>query len=269
MSKESSLTKEQKKGRLLLVICFIVVMILCGGLGYFLGTSDLINPKEVMQENENNTKEVEKKELKDVEVDEFMVSLLDKMNTADNCNTMSSLNYYTDKKFTVSDISKEHAQLIMLYNLRKKGYEFRENNWFTSDVVHEIIKSTLGKEYDYVDESINYCPAITYDSSTGKYVFGVNACGGSCGPQTVRKVLAAKRSDDIIELTIGVIFGPKGDDTKFYSDYERTNVIIDLADKAIDGNEVTDADYEKGAKYKMTFKNEDGNYVFVSSEPIK
>ena len=45
MSKESSLTKEKKKGRLLLVICFIVVMILCGGLGYFLGTSDLINPK--------------------------------------------------------------------------------------------------------------------------------------------------------------------------------------------------------------------------------
>ena len=264
MSRESSLTKEKKKGRLLLVVCFILMMVLCGGLGYFLGAGDLINPKEDNVENDvnnSNDKEKDNNELKDVEVDEFMISLLDKMTTADICN-MASYDYYTDKKVTVDDLSNRHAQLIMLNALHKKGIVFSQYSTFSSEMAHDIVKSILGKDYNYIDESISFCPPVNYSSEEKTYSFGYSACGGSCGPHTVSKLLSAKKNDDIIELTIGVVFGPKGNDLKMYSDYDRTNVIVE------DGN-VTDSDYEKGAKYKMTFKREDGNYVFVSSEPIK
>lgn len=267
MSKDTNLANEKKKGRLPFVVCFIVVMILCGGLGYFLGTSDLIftmvneQKSDKKDEKENKDNNEKSDELKDVEVDEFMIALLDKMNTADICS-IASLNYYTDKKVSVGDLSNQQAQLIMLNSLRKKGVSFGQYSTFSSDMAHDIVKSILGKDYNFVDESINFCPPVTYNSEEKKYEFGYVACGGSCGPHTARKLLSARRNDNIIELTIGVLFGPKNSEYDFYSDYEKTNLVVD-------GRDLTDSDFANGGKYKMTFKNEDGNYVFVSSEPIK
>ena len=264
-NKEKNVKEEKKKGHLLLVICLIALMVLCGGLGYFLGTSDLITFKHESLEQGTSVVSDDKEtdNLKDVEVDEFMGVLLDKITTADVCSLSKYNTFYKKEKVTTNDLSKGVVQLIMIHNLRKKGFTFDEHSIFTSDDVQGVIKNVFGKNYNYVDESIDgYCPTITYNSQNKQYVVGIHACGGSCGPHTVDKILSAKRNSNTVELTVGVIFGPRDGDTKMYSDYDRTNVIVE------DGN-ISDADYKKGAKYKVIFKIEDGNYIFVSSEPIK
>lgn len=261
---ENSEVSTKKKGKVGVVLLVIVLMALCLGGGFYVGDIGLIslNKKETKCDSKKEKKE-ESDELKSVDVDEYMTMLFGKLETADICGLTKYETFYKNEKVTVGALSKKEVQLILVNQLSKRGFVFAENNSFTSEEAHDIIKNVFGKEYNYDDESIkDYCPDITYDSQNKKYVVGKAACGGSCGPHTVDKILSAKKNSDTIELTVGVLFGSKDHDGKLYSDYERTNVISQ------DGN-YADSDFDKGSKYKVTFKKEDGNYVFVSSEPVK
>lgn len=275
-NKEKKVKEEKKKGHLLLVICLIALMVLCGGLGFFLGNSDLIfSQKNSVNEKKNASDKDVSDEKNNSGVDDFSKKLLDKLNTADLCHSLQEV-YFSDKKVEAKDLSNNHVQHVLLYNLSKNGFKLDENARFTSDKAHEIIRGIFGKDYDYVDESItNICPNVVYDSNTKEYVVGMPACGGACGPSMLRKVLSVNKSDDTIELTVGVIFnGDISGENPYYADYNRTVPIEVTYENDTHAYEdvpysVSDSIYEKCAKYKMIFKIEDSNYVFVSSEPIK
>ena len=81
-------------------------------------------------------------------------------------------------------------------------------------------------------------------------------------------MVKAVDTDGILKIDVKVIFASldEGKDG-MYSDYAKTNKIGTFEDN---NQDVTrQALFEKGSDYQFTFKLEDGNYVFVSSEPVK
>ena len=71
-------------------------------------------------------------------------------------------------------------------------------------------------------------------------------------------VTKAIEEDGMLKLTLRVVFGD--DNSSFYADFNHSK----LLDSNV--NEYTLVPYEKGSAYLVTYKIEDGNYVFVSSE---
>lgn len=263
MSKESSLTKEKKKGRLLLVICFIVVMILCGGLGYFLGTSDLINPKNVKEES---TKKEEKKSNKKcpeqiAAYDEVAIGNVNKIisNIMLKCDNEEF--FFNDKKVTVDDIDQLRA-----YSTVMKAYT-KSTDEIPASQIKEDAKKLFGKDFD-LKPSAELCNKICsnyyYDAESDSFKYREPACGGACGPDGADYAVSKAVIDGdnlIIDLKVVFIDSDERYNPIYYSDFAHTKPVenaYEQLDRML-----------QGSNYRFTLKNEDGNYVFVSSEPIK
>ena len=103
----------------------------------------------------------------------------------------------------------------------------------------------------------------------------MSACGGTCGPRDYVKIVKATKTDSKIELNIRVLF--RGDEEfknaggysypKYYKDSKKT-IEVDLTRDYENIPLETSENYQKGSLYKMIFTNEDGNYVFTSSELV-
>ena len=85
----------------------------------------------------------------------------------------------------------------------------------------------------------------------------------------LKKVVRALKNDQTIELYVRVLFAGGVDTTDYYKDYNKTQKVEGLE---MDSNNLfpieSDNNVAKGSLYKLTFENEDGNYVFVSSELV-
>jgi len=124
----------------------------------------------------------------------------------------------------------------------------------------------LGKDYkfnpDSMKEKKGTCISYYYDKNKKQFVSQETACGGTCGPRTSYIITKAVDTDGVLELDVRVIFAKAGEGTgSYYSDYNKTNEIGSFEN-------YSNTLFEKGKKYKFTFKDEDGHYVFVSSEPV-
>ena len=125
------------------------------------------------------------------------------------------------------------------------------------------IKKYLGKDYQFNPEKVDYqdasCPQYYYNKDSKTFKRQETVCGWTCGPRTQYEITKATEANGILEIIIKVVFY-KNNTLGYFGDYAKTNQIMNGIEGVIP--------FEKGSTYKFTFKYEDGNYVFVSSEPV-
>ena len=269
---DENVKTEKKKSPVGIIILVVVLMIGCLVGGYFINEAGVFTSSKDKEEKEEK-KEEEKEEEKEPVVtnyaatDEKVSKLIDNIlymglshDEPGFCNVLEV--YANDKKVEAKSISN-----LMAYHIAEANEFNKKVESFTLDEMNKAIKKYLGKDYNFDPTAIDYkgssCPQYNYDNSTKTFTKQQTTCGGTCGPIPSYKIVKAVDTDGVLELDTKVVFvslneGKNG----YYSDYAKTNKVGTFEDNI-------DSLSDKGSDYKFTFKLEDGNYVFVSSEPIK
>ncbi len=223
---------------------------------------------------DNNIFSKEKKET-EVELDvmsEEVTSLYDKISYG--LNLYCGVNdYYTNKKVVASDISNETAFELVLTQLHEKGlYNIISGGSFRKEAVDEVLLELFGSDYTFQHQTYQTCPIFTYDSITETYTSGDPACGGMCGAYPLKRVEKAIQKNDTISLFVRVLFADTSSDNglvAYYRDYNKTDLIYDLERDEHGVVLNNEENLSKGSLYQLDFVLEEGNYVFVSSTPVK
>lgn len=256
---------ENKKKKSSIGLVFLMIFLLIIGLigGYFLGKSGIIssdkknNASENKSSKSNTSKESEEK-VEDLDINSSIVTNLFDSITHANRKYCDFYELFKDKKMTANDLTNEDKALVMVYNLFKK-YDSIEGKTFTKAEVENVYKQIFGKDVTFEHATYKTCPGLEYDATKEIYTVGPAACGGTCGPHTNGKVISATKTGDIIQLNVGVVFF---ENETWYADYKHTKSL----NVQYDGNGNPNIDYSNVSSYKVIFKFEAGNYVFVSAE---
>lgn len=270
--------RKKNKGLIMLVVILVLALIMTTG---YIVYDKFIAGGEVEEKNDDNKVNTIKEDISEqlVDVDVNSTEIQDLFsNISHGLNSYCGINYYyQDKKIFAGDLSNDlvfDIVLLQLYNDRKAQgelYPFSQiGDGFTVNELDEKITSTFGKNYSFTHRTINSCPVFEYDSVNQKYVINSSpGCGGTCGAMNLKKVVRALKNDQTIELYVRVLFAGGVDTTDYYKDYNKTQKVEGLE---MDSNNFfpieSDSNVAKGSLYKLTFENEDGNYVFVSSELV-
>ncbi len=270
--------RKKNKGLIMLVVILVLALIMTTG---YIVYDKFIAGGEVEEKNDDNKVNTIKEDISEqlVDVDVNSTEIQDLFsNISHGLNSYCGINYYyQDKKIFAGDLSNDlvfDIILSQLYNDRKAQgelYPFSQiGDGFTVNELDEKITSTFGKNYSFTHRTINSCPVFEYDSVNQKYVINSSpGCGGTCGAMNLKKVVRALKNDQTIELYVRVLFAGGVDTTDYYKDYNKTQKVEGLE---MDSNNFfpieSDNNVAKGSLYKLTFENEDGNYVFVSSELV-
>ena len=258
----------KKKGSGLLIVLVIVLVVASLVGGFFIGTSGILVGKKEEPGKKEEKKDTKKEEKEPVVTnyavtDEKVANLINNLDVGildDSCKTLEI--YTNDKKVEVKDIPALKA-----YRIAEAAEFFDSGKQSISlDEFTKVVQKYLGKDYKFNPEDglgKGHCMAYYYDASTKTFNKQETACGGTCGPRTNYNIVKAVDTDGVLKIDVKVIFASldEGKDA-FYSDYQKTNKIGTFEDDL-------SSLYSKGSNYQFTFKLEDGNYVFVSSEPIK
>ena len=270
--------RKKNKGLIMLVVILVLALIMTTG---YIVYDKFIAGGEVEEKNDDNKVNTIKEDISEqlVDVDVNSTEIQDLFsNISHGLNSYCGINYYyQDKKIFAGDLSNDlvfDIILSQLYNDRKAQgelYPFSQiGDGFTVNELDEKITSTFGKNYSFTHRTINSCPVFEYDSVNQKYVINSSpGCGGTCGAMNLKKVVRALKNDQTIELYVRVLFAGGVDTTDYYKDYNKTQKVEGLE---MDSNNFfpieSDNNVAKGSLYKLTFENEGGNYVFVSSELV-
>lgn len=151
----------KKENRVLIVIIVILSLLLVGSGGYIY----YLSVQKVKETNNNSidkaskndsSKVIECDEVIDVTSDEAM-GILQIFNSANNSSNDTDI-YFTDKKFTLSDVDQSLAGIIALNQMyipnNNKNNNIDKGYAFTSDELHENIEKSFGKDYKYEDLSL-------------------------------------------------------------------------------------------------------------------
>ena len=258
---------EKKKSPVGLIILIIILMCGCLVGGYYINESGVLNNISAnnSKESKNKNKDTDKEGKEQTEtiyetVDSKISGLIQKVIGGHSCAELEK--FANDKKITVNDISNLDAVLFVSFDFAKDNKTEVSLEDFTNQV-----QKYLGKDYKFDPTKIDFnsisCIMYKYDATNKKFLKQETACGWTCGPRTNYKITKAVDTNGVLELTTRVIYAShdQGKDG-YYSDYQKTNKIGDFE------NYFDDSLFDKGSVYKFTFKDEDGNYVFVSSEPV-
>lgn len=173
--------------------------------------------------------------------------------------------YFRSQKFEAKDFTNEDVYAIAVANMEEGKLDQQRN--FTKNQLEQKIHALFGADYQFTHQTYRNCPMWTYNSTTMTYEFGSSGCGGTCGPGYLKRVEKAVKKGSIIEAYVRVLIG--SNDVKFYKNYERTIPIEGLELDQYGSLLETENNFAKGGLYKVTFENQNGNYVFISSEPAE
>jgi len=273
MNHNQEVTQPKKSGTSKNIIIVLLVLVVCGLSGYlvydkvFSNSTNVDKDSTTLKNKNKNKTEVIKKEEKpeEVSVDENIQNLYQtlRVGMGQYCGIW---NYFTTVKVEAKDIPNSIVSSIVLSQFYNKGIINPSNGQkdsFTADQVDSEVDRIFGKKYPYQHQTIlNY----QYNNSDRTYREGEAGFGGSCGPTSLDKIVKAEKMGDQLYVYSRVLFHIEGDDdTKYYSDYERRQMVTVERDAS---GSALDSSYMKGSLYKVTFTLEDGNYVFASSEPV-
>ena len=271
VKQEVNIEPQKKKNSVLSIILVIILMAACLVVGYFINDAGIFNfseEKEVKQEEKEKKEEKKEPVVTNYAVtDEKVANLIRNIHAiGSGVNNCDITEFYTnDKKVVASDVPN-----LMAYHIAEKN-EFLEKSSFTLDDMNKAIKKYLGKDYQFDPTKIDYkgvtCPQFNYDSNNKVFNKQETACGWTCGPHADYKIVKAVDTDGLLKIDVKVIFYSYEKNDSYYSDYAKTKVIGSQMQNY--NNASYDGLFDKGSDYQFTFKLEDGNYVFVSSEPVK
>lgn len=255
---EKNETKEKKSNGVLVTVLIVFLLIVFTCFGYAAGgvrvTESVVkeSSKEVKEKNESQSSS---KVTVYETTDEKITSLLGTLFSMPGCGTGIET-FINNSKVETKDVTNLQA-----YHMVQK------NHWndeaISLDDFQKEVHKYLGKDYVFEATSVDYkgetCPIFNYDAASQTFKKQETACGWTCGPVgTHYLVTKAIEEDGMLKLTLRVVFGD--DNSSFYADFNHSK----LLDSNV--NEYTLVPYEKGSAYLVTYKLEDGNYVFVSSE---
>lgn len=208
------------KSKGLIVIIIILLLGLCGSVGY------IVYDKVMVQEGVAQKEEKEKEKEQDKE--EVSIKKLTEKDVTTFMYRIDFFNTFFSKKYPIEDVSKLSNQDVLLLGeiyVTRGLFTQGSVTGFTGDVIREGIVTTLGADYPIKMEDINcymgdgtlyqynasmdefhmignhghdgiggfrnkaYFQDGTYDEETGTYeihvkVVSSSSCGGTCGPRT-------------------------------------------------------------------------------------
>lgn len=282
MSESNKEEKSRKLNKVSLIIMICILMIFCFGIGYaFKDRLSVNNFNSSSQKNSSkgasSTECAELDVVENLDVTDSQVSNLIATLSRANTYYCGVWDYYTAGKYTTSDISNDLAFAITMSNLYADGVKLDEGTEVSKEQFSKKLASIFGKDYEYEYVDRRGCPSYTYDSSKEAYIQGIAACGGTCGPTNMKRIVKAIKTDSTMEIYVRVLFiddytnaiKVNGQEfLKYYKDAAKSQE-LDLDRDYENFPYETDSNYNKGSLYKFTFNNEDGNYVFVSSELVE
>jgi len=176
---------------------------------------------------------------------------------------------YTDGIFSANDFDKTLVfEMGMREAYKSANKQFKEGIEISKNDFYSALRRLFGKDFaDKFDgyKDYNGCPSFKYDATKEVFTQQPSACGGTCGPHNVKKIVKAIKSDNSLIIYQRVVF--LGENFKYFKDSKLTNEINSQLSLDNDGFIInTDSNYNKGSLYKLTFNYEDGNYVFATSE---
>ena len=268
--KESKREKNSNHNRYAVeIVCLIIFLILLGGCAGWYGNELFSKSDKTVVKEKNEQDEKQDSQMIVYEgTDEKILSLLTNLYMPFH-GCIENHEFIRDKKVVAQDISDSLAYEIAI---NRGGYYAKKLDSIALDDIEATIHKFLGKDYQFnpeaVSKEVNYrvaCPGYDYDSSTKSFVKKREwdtDCGGTCDYAYAYDVIKAVEQNGILQLSLKFLF--EGDNNTLYADYHRT---VSVINPTVSGYERF-TPFEKGTKYVFTFKVEDGNYVFVSSEPV-
>lgn len=261
--------ENKKKGNGGLIILVVLLLIACIGMGGFI----FINKDKLTADNTKTTVDNEKKNTNDSNckeqkvyavTDEKITKLLQTLSTNGHSCSESFEYLARSDKFEAKDFGVQEAYHMLEYN-----YINAHKDSVSLDEYTENIKKILGKDYQFDVSKFNSnsgdCPQYKYNADSKNFTKQETACGWTCGPySSTYRIVKAVESNDVLEVSVKSVFYT---DDGFYKDASKTQLITKTRNDS--SYELTDEVFAQGGDYLFTFKNEDGNYVFVSSEPVK
>lgn len=244
------------------VIVFIVILFVVASFaaGYYVGSNFKIDLKAGAIEKTDNKDKAESSVTNFKANDPRITTLIDKLTKHFGTDCWSIEDFANDRAITAVDVSNYRA------------FKIAENNNFYSsgrssisvDEVNEEIRKYLGKEYRFEPTLVKYdetdCTQYQYNPDKKQFERIPNNTNRICPYyEDSYKILKAIDVGGELEVYLKVLFGSK--EGYYYSDYARQNIVAA-------GSENLATFVALGQDYLFKFKNEDGNYVFVSSEPI-
>lgn len=263
--KEIEKDVEKKKSPIGKIIIVIILMLACLCGGYYLSASEIITvgKKKV---NENTTANEEKvadvPEVKTTvysSTDPKVANLIEKLIAGLGCANIEE--FTNNKKVESKDVSNERAFIMAQWVFAEANKEEVSLEEYTKEV-HKL----LGSDYKFNPEGEikSDCPSYEYDKENKKFVKTPGGCGGTCGNHTTYRVTKAVDTDGVLDMEVKVLF-TKNDVEGYFADYEKTKQLTQTFDISFP----QDYPFADGSTYKFTFKDVDGYYAFVSSEPVK
>ena len=263
--------EEKKKSNIGIILLVIVLLCAAFAGGYFVNEKGLIGgEKETPKEEEKEEKKEEDKVTVYDVTDEKILSLLGVLGFIEpgNCHWIET--FANDKKFSVDDIDSRGA-----YTVTSAYFTDAERSKWPDTVSFEDFKKQVakrfGKDYKFeVSEKFGKgkeCVPYYYDSSSNSFKKQETACGWTCGPSSTYKVVSAVDKNGVLKMNVKVLFyviPENSNEGVMYGDYNKTNKIGTFS--TFESVMPTDDLFAKTDTYEFTFKNEDDNYVFVSSE---
>jgi hypothetical protein len=243
-----------------IVLLFIVAAFLGGY--YAAGSEDFtIVLKELISCKKETTDNSDGTDTNEVNLkDSYVANLLPNVLKGFDCWALEE--FATDRRVTANDISSRRAYAIVEAN--SYYYSDRESIPLT-EYMREAEKY-LGTSYKFDPEEITnmdeYCPQFEYQKDNQKFVRRAQACSNKCGnSKSYYKIVDVKKEKKNIVFVVKVLFADR-DGKRYYSDYDKTKFVTE--DRASFETTVG-----QGGEYKFTFKEENGNYIFASSEPVE
>jgi hypothetical protein len=276
--------KKCKSNKPFVIIIVVIAMALTFGCGIMLGKKLFENKKsnnkketEVVDNNQNEStnKDQNKEEIDNNVDDDINTSLGEQLiNTLLRYYSLDSKEYiYEQMIYYANNKTVEASNLNheLVYQVILNKYYTNKNtfpNEIKLDEFNEHVLEVFDSSYKYVAKDYyDRCSGQGYKLDGDKYVLvpSQGGCGGTAANLAPYKIVDSHLTNDNLIVKVKVLFGKYIDVNgerivEYYEDFDKTKII----------NGANQENYEnyidKGSIYLFTFKNKNGNYVFVKSE---
>lgn len=248
------------KKNIIIAMLFIIII----GLGGYLVYDKVI--KKDTKSNQSTTQYITEEKTYLDTIDQRVVEMMAKIENALDYQCGTDSVYLTQKKVKVENLSNEFVYKTAMETLTQEN-----KNTISAEKLEQAIKNTFGKNYKFEHKTYNSCPSYTYDSVNKIYQLAQEGCGGTCGPNNIKEITKVIKTKKTIEVYEKVIFTNaqtiEGNQVPYYKENNLKELLGYLTTDDIGYNEENEKKLlAQGSLYKFTFKLEDGNYVFLSSE---
>lgn len=262
---KNSIQKKPPKNykNILGIIIIILLCILAGSLiinQYILVTTlkeEVKNSKaEMHPSKEENEPEIEVEIYKQNE--KINSELIDVLLKGEEYTSLKG-EFVKEKKVEAKDISNQRAYFIV----ERNEYETNEKDAISLEEYANKVKEYLGEEYSFNPQTIPFdkiCSKYQYNPSTNTFLKQDNiTCEKKEEYTAIYKPIKEIKRKNSLEIDIRVLFYNLNT-KELFADYQETKSLGTFDEKNIP--------YNSGTMYRFTFKEKDGVYTYISSEPL-